>query len=317
MDRMGCKSIGCRHLKKKRYGQWLLAACTLVILGILASRVEWRRLAEAFRSADGELLFMALLLTIFFPILCTTRWLAVLRSQGVRMSFGRAFRIVMACQPVGNLTPGKAGDFLKGTVCPSRSVGLGSVLAERVVDVAVLGVFGVLFGAIVSSPMAMLGGCIGLGGAAAIIVGARTVASLIKGRPLAEKLNGFLLVFPRLARQRRLLVACVVSSSLNWFLSMLQLWMLLHAFGAQAPLTLAVAILPAATFAGLLPIPTFAGAGPRDAALLYLTLNRVDPAAMLAASIVYTFFGYFLLGLAGLPFLKELTRQERDASPGQ
>ncbi|HMZ51811.1 MAG TPA: lysylphosphatidylglycerol synthase transmembrane domain-containing protein, partial [Candidatus Sumerlaeota bacterium] len=154
-------------------------------------------------------------------------------------------------------------------------------------------------------------------GAAAIIVGARTVASLIKGRPLAEKLNGFLLVFPRLARQRRLLVACVVSSSLNWFLSMLQLWMLLHAFGAQAPLTLAVAILPAATFAGLLPIPTFAGAGPRDAALLYLTLNRVDPAAMLAASIVYTFFGYFLLGLAGLPFLKELTRQERDASPGQ
>ncbi|MEO8376573.1 MAG: lysylphosphatidylglycerol synthase transmembrane domain-containing protein [Candidatus Sumerlaeota bacterium] len=293
------------------YGQWLLIVCTVIILGILAMKVDWHRLMEAFRTADGELVIMALVLTAFFPVLCTTRWLSVLRSQRVKMTFSRAFRIVMACQPVGNLTPGKAGDFLKGTVCPSRSVGLGTVLAERVVDVAVLGVFGLLFGALVGSQTAMLGGCIGVGGAAVIIIGARTVATLIKGRPLAEKLNGFLLVFPRLAREPRLLLACVLSSTLNWFLSMLQLWLLLHAFGEHTALPLIIAILPAATFAGLIPIPTFAGAGPRDAALLYMTMNSVDPAAMLAASIVYTFFGYFLLGLAGLPFLNELTKREK------
>ncbi|MCC6546436.1 flippase-like domain-containing protein [Candidatus Sumerlaeota bacterium] len=302
------------HRARKTYGPWLLGLCTLVILGVLATTVDWRRLWNAFLGADGEMLFLSLVLTVFFPVLCTTRWLAVLKSQGVKMPFGRAFRIVMACQPVGNLTPGKAGDFIKGTVCPSRSVGLGTVLAERVVDVAVLGVFGLLFGAIVNSPTAMLGGLVGVGGAVAIIVGARTLASLIRGKPLAEKLNGFLLVFPRLARRPRLLAACVLSSALNWFLSMMQLWLLLHAFGEKAPLTLIIAILPAATFAGLIPIPTFAGAGPRDAALLYLTLNRVDQAAMLAASIVYTFFGYFLLGLAGLPFLKELTRREKPNS---
>jgi hypothetical protein len=46
-----------------------------------------------------------------------------------------------------------------------------------------------------------------------------------------------------------------------------------------------------------------AGAGTRDGALLLLGAGRIDQAALLASSLVYTLFGYFFLGAAGLPFL--------------
>lgn len=308
----GSSSLGGEALRKTNTSftgkRLLLVACSLVMLGALASAINWERLLEAFRHVSPVPLLFAFLLTLLFPLLGTLRWLAVLRALGVRIEAGRAFEVVMACQPVGNLTPGKAGDFLKATAVHSNTLGLGSVLAERVIDVAVLGVFGVTFGLIAGSWLAVAGGLVGIGGAATIILGARLIARLIAGRPIAIKLEGFLKVFPRLASRPRLLTACVLSSALNWFLSMVQLWFLLDAFGARAPLTFVIAILPAATFSGLLPIPTFAGAGPRDAALLYLSVGIIDPAAMLASSIMYTFFGYFLLGLAGLPFLGALTR---------
>lgn len=302
----------------KRHGQLLLVLGTVIILTILATTVEWSRLATAFLQVRPAPLLFAFVLTLFFPILCTFRWLAVLQSQGVRLGYWRAFEVVMACQPVGNLTPGKAGDFLKATACHSKVVGLGSVLAERVVDVIILGIFGVTFGIAVGSWQSVLGGCVGLGGGTAIILTARLAAKLLKGKPLAAKLEGFLTVFPGLARQPRLLAACALSSASNWFLSMLQLWFLLEAFGTTASLPLIIAVLPAATFAGLIPIPTFAGAGTRDTALLFLTKGLIDPASMLAASIIYTFFGYFLLGLAGLPFLGALTRGHvpEDGQPG-
>lgn len=288
----------------------MLAASSLVILLLLASLVDWGNLGAVVREAAPFPLFAAFLLTLFFPVLNALRWLAVVRATGEVMSFGRSFRITMACWPVGTLTPGKAGEMLKGAALSDRTAGLGTVFTERVIDVAVLGVYGVLFGALAGSLWAVVGGLVGLGGAAFILLGARAAIPLLGEKKLAGKLRAFLAVSPMLFARPRLLVACVLASALNWFLSMAQLWFLLLAFGAPAPWVLIVGILPAATFAGLLPL-TIAGAGTRDSALLLLAAGRIDAAALLASSIAYTLLGYFFLGVAGLPFLGALTRQEQ------
>jgi len=287
-----------------------LAAVTVAILIVLARAVDWRELKSAFAGAQWEPLVAAALLTLLFPVLNTFRWLAVLRAAGARMSWMRAFRITMACWPVGTLTPGKAGELLKATALRDRALGLGTVLAERLVDVAVLGCFGAIFGLVAGSAIASLIGVAAVCAVIGFVLMAGVAARMLSAKPIGAKIAGFLELFPRLARQPGLLMACVLSSALNWFLSMAQLWFLLEAFGAPASLVLIMGILPAATFAGLIPI-TIAGAGTRDGALILLAGGLIDSAPLLAASVVYTFLGYFLLGIAGLPFLGELTKGKR------
>lgn len=286
--------------------QLLLLAVSLVLLFLLGRLVDWGEVWAAARSAAPGPLAMAVLLTFFFPLLNQLRWMAVLNALDVPMSFGRAFRLTMASWPVGTLTPGKAGEAIKANAIPDRLLGLGSVVAERVVDVAVLGVFGVVFGLWTGSGWALLGGCVGIGGAGAVVLGARVTERALRGRKAGEKLRGFLSVAPRLAKRPAAFAACILASALNWFLSMAQLAYLLEAFGSPVPWTAIMAILPAATFVGLLPV-TLAGIGTRDGALLFLSRGMADPAALLASSIIYTFLGYFLLGGMGLPFLGALT----------
>src|SRR5690606_29334106 len=129
----------------------------------------------------------------------------------------RALRITMACWPVGTLTPGKAGEMLKAAALPDRLTGLGTVIMERLIDVAVLGAAGVVFGLLSGSLWAAAGGAFGLAAALGVMGTAPVLQRLLHGRPLAYKLTGFLGVGPRLLRQPRLLTACVSASALNWF----------------------------------------------------------------------------------------------------
>lgn len=308
-----------------------LLAMTLVLLVILGSMVEWREVGRVVARADGRWLLSGCLITLLFPLLNTLRWMAVLKAAGVRMGFWRAFSVTMACWPVGTLTPAKAGELLKAAAVQPEaelSTGVGTVLAERIVDVGVLGAVGAVFGAVCLHPVAALTGLGGMTAAMMVFAMAmwmerrlrrgRDPRRVLPGAGLLpakwrEKVSGKLLaltrVFSRLRRNRPAFAACAGFSAINWFLSMLQLWILLEAFRAPAPLALMMAILPAATFAGLLPL-TIAGAGTRDAALLFLAAGAVDPAALFAAGVVYTLTGYFGLGVLGLPFLHRWARSK-------
>lgn len=290
----------------------LFACISVAILAALAHRVEWRAVGDAFASAKPMPLVAGILVTLLFPLLNTVRWMAVLRAVNVRNSFGDCLRITMATWPIGTLTPAKAGELLKALAVRQQAplaTGIGTTIAERVVDVGVLGAFGAIAGALTEQWIAAGIGAAALGAALLSFPAARFLLALLirkkKGGKVREKLVGFLAVFPSLWHSPGSLALCAGASGLNWFLSMLQLWWLLAAFGAPASLGEIVAILPAATFAGLLPI-TVAGAGTRDAALLMLAQGRIEAAALLAASVVYTLTGYLFLGVLGLPFMHQM-----------
>jgi hypothetical protein len=290
--------------------QLFLYLFALGLLGALASMVEWTALAAAIASADLLVLLAACLLTALFPVLNMLRWQAVLLATGTNLPRKRLFAITMACWPIGTLTPAKAGEFLKGLAVPDRTKGVGAALAERVVDVAVLGCYGAAFGLLVGNPWAIAGGLFGLAAAGGVLVAGQLVLGFVPEGKLRTKLGALLSVLPTLAAHPRYLSACVLASALNWFLSMWQLQLVLLAFGESVPLELCVAILPAATFAGLLPL-TPAGIGTRDFALLFLAAGAIPEATLLASSIVYTLAGHFLPSVAGLPFLWSIRHEER------
>lgn len=281
----------------------------MVALGAL---VDWARVAQVVAEAQPALLAAGALIVLTFPPLNAVRWWSVLRAVDIPLSYAECLRVTLACWPLGTLTPAKAGEFLKANAVRDHaplSRGIGTALAERVIDVGVLGLYGVVFGIAVGAWVAAAVGLAALGAASVACVALGPVAALVvRRRPdsgLARKLANLLEVLPALIARPKWLFLCAGSSALNWFLSMAQLWLLLQAFGAPTSLTLLAAILPAATFAGLLPI-TIAGAGTRDGMLLLLAQGAVSPPALLAASTVYTLTGYFGLGVLGLPFLKHL-----------
>ncbi len=260
------------------------------------------------------LLIYGSLITLFFPFLNAFRWLAAVQCLGFRMGFPQAFFITMASWPLGTITPAKTGEFLKVNPLLGKlrlSQALGTVLAERVIDILILGIFGVIFGILFGSVWGALGGFVGVGGALTLLVIPWVGLPYMKEGKLKSRFQGLYEVIPALVRDRRRLFVCVAASGLNWFLSIFQLWILLAAFGVTIPLGFIFAILPAATFVGLLPI-TIAGAGTRDAALLVFAGEAIAAPAMLASSLIYTLTGYFFLGICGLPFLKFLMTDNRD-----
>ncbi len=288
----------------------IFAALTLILLVLLGSYVQWGELLECLKNAKATPLLVAFLLTLLFPILNTTRWLSIIRTGKEKVSFTKAFKVTMACWPLGTLTPGKAGDLVKAVALKDRSFSVGTVVAERLIDIFVLGTFGLLFGIVYQAWYGAILGAAGVFGSLVLYMLAWNLPLSLLPKKIAIKLVAFRTVFPGLCRHPKLFVCAFLSSALNWFLSIAQLHYLLLAFGSSVDIAYLCAILPGATFIGLLPL-TIAGAGTRDAALLFLSQNIIPQASLFAASIVYTFLGYFFLGLIGLPFMRIFFEQEK------
>ena len=81
--------------------------------------------------------------------------------------------------------------------------------------------------------------------------------------------------------------------------------MLFFALGSNISFIYIVAAFPLSIFVGLIPI-TLAGMGTRDSAIIYFFAHLAGPSTCLAMGLLYSFFGYFLLALFGLPFMKKM-----------
>ena len=293
---------------KRGWIRWgMLALFTIVVFVLLSTRLDYSHVREVLVSANHPLLVLAFAVGIFFPTFSALRWKRMLRALGYEISFREGFDMIMAAWPLGTITPSKTGDFvkayyLKGRV-PVRLV-LGSVLAERTVDILVL--------------LALaFGGCLAFGrwGLAAVaggglIAGIATIAVLLRVRlpipeKFAEKVEGVLRSLRLLAGSPRLLAEIVVYTVLNWTASVLQLTLCYIALGQPVPFFFAMGALPLAIFVGLLPL-TLSGMGTRDSAIIALFQGHAIPEVSLGVGLLYSLFGYWIPALIGLPFLKRV-----------
>lgn len=283
----------------------VLAIVTLVIFFLIFKRVPFHSVRELVEDARALPLVAGVLLTVSFPILSAWRWRVVMQAMDKRLAFGEAFSITMASWTLSTFTPSKGGDLAKAYFLRGRfpvSTILGSVLAERLIDVLTLLLF-CLVGSLAyrwSTLAAISGGLLAAGILGTIALLTIRLPVPVKLRPKVERLLEALRCLVR--RPRYLLAACACISA-NWGASVLQTWLFYLALRTAVPFAHVLAALPAAIFVGLIPV-TVAGMGTRDAALIRLLAGAAPAPVSLGVGLLYSLCGYWLPGLAGLPFLR-------------
>lgn len=240
----------------------LFALVTAGIFFLLFRRIGWAQVWETLRHADPWYFALAASFTIFFPTLAAFRWRRMLLALGYSIPWRDCLCMIMAAWPMGTITPSKSGDLIKAYYLKDRipaALVLGSVLAERTMDVLVLLVLSVA-GCVFYRRwfLAALSG----GGLAAGLV---AIALLLYARlPVPARLQGktepMLRTLRLLVLSPGLLVWVVVFTVLNWLASILQVVFAYRALGTRMPLLFTAGHLPLAIFVGLLPL-TLSGMG--------------------------------------------------------
>lgn len=282
-----------------------IAAVTVLVFFFIFRDVPFAAVGEILRGARFLPLVAGFAITLAFPPLSAARWRCVMEGMGCRIALRESMGLVLASWTLSIFTPSKGGDlakayFLRGRF-PVSSV-LGSVLAVRLVDTLVLLAFclagSLVFGwrALSIASAVVLG--LGLAGAAGLLAIRLPVPARLR-----LKVDRLLEAVRVLAKRPRLLLIVALLAAANWSASIAQTWLFYRALSVAVPVAQVVAALPAAIFVGLLPV-TIAGMGTRDAALIRLMAGHALPAVSLSVGILYSLCGYWLPGLAGLPFLR-------------
>ncbi len=290
--------------------KYIILAITALILGILLWHMDIPLAIEKIQNADFGCIVLATCLSFFFPLLCAIRWNIICNCLGAHLGLWESIKIIMAAWPLASITPAKSGDlikilFLKNILTYSHTTGV--ILAERIMDFVALCLYAFVWSAVfglwdkVIIAAGLLGGVL-----AFFLVAASPLVQFVPGkwRSFCEQI---LEASQKMCMDWRPFFWIVVVSLLNWFLSFLQTWLCYRAFGVDLSLYHIMAVMPFAIFIGLIPI-TLSGMGTRDTAIYLLFRNLVDASVTkeihLMVGFLYSIFGYWLLSLLGLPFLK-------------
>ena len=125
----------------------LLRLIGFLLFGLILYAVEPTKVWNLLKTLKLTWLCIALLGLFPMMLFKAWRWQILLKMQGISFSLPEAFRIYFGTAFLGNVTPGRAGDFLrvfyvadKGGV--SLAKGFASVLMDRICDVLVLFLLG-------------------------------------------------------------------------------------------------------------------------------------------------------------------------------
>ena len=295
------------HMTKKRLLGGISVLVSAGLVAWLLSRVDSEQVMTLWRQSKKGYLWLALVLTALTPVLGTLRWLGVLRAQGdMQLSFLIALRAVLMANVLNSFLPSKGGDVIKAGYLRQHgglTLGVGSVVLERLIDLLVLGILGLVGFFFSGVGWGLLAGVLLIGS----VCGAFIVALWLPVDRLPFP-DGIRKKIFELSRFFRLWVRCpaavaqTVCCSLGvWSAAALTVCCLVSAFDLPLGWPVAYALFPLCVIAGLVPV-TVSGVGTRDAVFVKLMiLNGVGLEGATMVALGYTFFAYWLLSLLCLP----------------
>lgn len=127
--------------------RFLVIAAALGLLFLALKGIQLHETLDILRNADWMLCFFAVAILVGMTYLRGVRWSYLLKMQGYRYSAWDCFVVYMISMFWGNVTPGRAGDFvkilyLKKDVKASVGSGMANILADRVLDLYLLLIMG-------------------------------------------------------------------------------------------------------------------------------------------------------------------------------
>lgn len=294
-------------MKKKSVLKTILAiSITILIFYLIFQQISIQDLIQTLKNANPYYLLVSLFplaLSLFFT---AKRWQTLLLAIGYNLSLKKSFYILMAAIPLTSITPSKSGDvirayYLKEEIPVTRTIG--GVLTERIFDVVVLISLSLLgtFYYQHNEFIWLLLICLVL--ILLLVLILKRGLSLPFSRSMNEKIDNIAYSMKSLFKNKTFFFKITVYSIVIWILAMLQVLMFFYALDVNVDLLYVFANMPIAIFVGMLPV-TLGGMGTRDAAIIYLFSGYGTSSELLAVGILFSLFRYWLLSIAGLPFMK-------------
>lgn len=263
---------------------WARGAITLLLLGIVASRLDWSQMEQ--RLSDGRPLGFAVAVALVLLALGigAYRWHALLDAAEVQLSPSRLARIYAVSTFSGAFLPTTAGGDITRALLVARR---GPVLTRTIVSVLVdrlgglIGMIGLAWVALALQPEAVPVSVQGILAWTTVIfaaVGGLVAAAAFRGSSLAARIvparliglaRDSRLVLWTYARDPRLLLKWILSSLAYQLLIAAQLIALAHAINLDLSFATAAVALAIVTVVTLVPI-SIGGFGVREASYVIL-----------------------------------------------
>jgi hypothetical protein len=261
----------------------------LVILLYILYKVDWSGVSHSFARMNPWLFVVAALLNFPLFALKCYRWTALLKRQGVRLSFKDAYAYFMASFFLGLVTPGRSGELVKVVYLRNRKVpvgkGFSSVFIDKLFDLDILLLFS-FAGLLYFNLFGAMSGVAWAGVAAVVFAPLlvlhrgsveRLYSLVVKpalrrfgGRDADAHIDGY---FEGLAAFNLVIVLfCFMITLASFVFFFLQCYLLAQSLGLMIPVVTLVCAISLSSIASLLPI-TFAGLGVREAVLIQLLIQ--------------------------------------------
>ncbi len=295
----------------------ILRVLGLLILVAILWRVDWSKLSGILQRIDLPMLVAAIVLNLAMILTKGLRWWVLMRSQGIPARAVDALKIYTSAQYFGMITPARVGEFLKiiwikHYGLASKSVGLSSVLVDRLLDLQllfILGFFGIwkldLFG---SFGWAFLAGSVGIVAVSLVALNREIAGKILdtlfkamlfrKLKADADELFASFREAMLALIQPRLAIAAIMTLVIyaGFFLGC---WCLAVSLGISVPYVDIAMFVAVATLVALIPV-TVSGIGTREATLIYLfSIIGVGREEAVAFSLLLFVNFFLLLGSLG------------------
>lgn len=285
---------------------FFIISFTGAIFVIIFQKINFYDVISVLIGANKIFLLLSIVplgVSLYFNAL---RWQSILHAIGYEITLEECFVIFMAAIPFSSVTPSKSGDiirayYLKNKIPIAHTVG--SVITERIFDLVVLFFFSLIgiyfYGAHEFALILIL--------FIFLFVLFITFTFKISKLPIPQtwslKIESFFISIKNLIENRRILFSVILFSFFIWILAILQTMLLFSALSITVPPFFLIGTLPIAILIGMIPV-TLGGMGTRDAAIIFLFSAYATSGELLAIALLYSMFRYWLLAIAGLPFMR-------------
>jgi uncharacterized membrane protein YbhN (UPF0104 family) len=292
---------------------------TLALLGVVASQIDWSRMAGRVRHGHPLDFVLAVTLVLAALVVGAGRWWLLLRRADVRLGVGRLARVYAVSTFTGTFLPTTLGSDVTRALLVARRGSLLTRVAITIVVDRTGGLFGLIGMAWIAFAVHSSGvphsACVFLAwvsaataaGALLVILavfrGSRLARALVPRR-LALVAGQSRSLVANYARDPSLLVVLVLSSLLFQALISLQLVLLARAINVQLPFATAAVVLALVTVVTLIPI-SIGGFGVREGT--YVILLGSVPIAATDATLI-SLLSVAALFVASLPGALVLAR---------
>jgi len=287
----------------------LILSITALIFYLIFQKIDYISLKNIFLEINLFYIPLILGLVLLIPITSSKKWQSILSAMNYQISFKESFYIIMGALPISVSTPARSGDLIRSYYLKNKiPIGktMGAVFVERIIDILILATFSLLGGLFFKNllfifiPIFVF---LSIGISFFIIHKIKFLFNL----KWQERINQFLYISKIFFKNPKKIIPILFYSTILWSIIILETKMLFLALGVNIPIIYIFAAFPLSIFIGLIPI-TLAGMGTRDSAIIYFFAHLASPSICLAMGLLYSFFGYFLLAILGLPFMKKCFR---------